>query len=102
MIVFDIEENIGGELGHPEHYSINASPSSTNFLYEDEDGYNCFWISRTSQIELIEPGLAHQQNTIQRARFQIFTLYNEKIGIIMGEEFLIQKDEHGTRAQTIG
>ena len=98
LIVFDISEFI-----QPEHYSINASPQSCDFLFEDEDGYNTFLITRTSDIDYNEtPKLNHLHKNIQKARYQIFTLYSEKVGRIQGEEFLVQKDDHGARAHTIG
>jgi len=72
-------------------------------LFEDEDGYNTFLITRTSDIDYNEnPLVAHLHKNIQKARYQIFTLYSEKVGRIQGEEFLVQKDDHGARAHTIG
>lgn len=61
-------------------------------------------ISRTSEVEDFEynPNGGKNHEDIQRARYQIFTLYSEKVGRIQGEEFLVQKDEHGARAHTIG
>jgi len=39
---------------------------------------------------------------MQRAKYQVFTLYRERIGRIQGEEFLITHTEKGTKMQTIG
>ena len=83
----------------PEHYSINASPAACDFIFEDEEGYNTFMIVRSSEFEDIKMDM---DQPVQRARYQIFTLYSEKVGRIQGEEFLVQKDSYGARAHTIG
>ena len=46
LIVFNVKE-----FDQPEHYSINASPAGCDFIFEDEDGYNTFMMTRTSEIE---------------------------------------------------
>jgi hypothetical protein len=98
LMVFDVNE-----FDKPEHYSINASPAGCDFIFEDEDGYNTFIMCRTSEIEDFEKTIGGKNHfEQQRARYQIFTLYSEKVGRIQGEEFLVEKDEHGARAHTIG
>ena len=46
LIVFDIDT-----FEQPEHYSINAAPAACDFIFEDEEGFNTFILSRTSEIE---------------------------------------------------
>lgn len=61
-------------------------------MYEDEEGYNQFHIVRTSEIEKYDVQLSEDKsNQVQRAKYQIFLLFNDKIGVIKGEEFLAIK-----------
>lgn len=46
LIVFDIDT-----FEQPEHYSINAAPAACDFIFEDEEGFNTFILTRTSEIE---------------------------------------------------
>ena len=56
LMVFNIME-----FDLPEHYSINATPAGCDFIFEDEEGYNTFMITRSSEIEVTED--------VQRARY---------------------------------
>lgn len=80
---------------------INPTPKGTDFISEDDEGYNRFMIVRSSQYEHV-PSLINKRNKIERARYQVFTIYSEKIGIFHGEEFLVERDMQGVRAHTIG
>lgn len=99
LMVFNVRD-----FDQPEHYSINPSPNSIDYIFEDEEGYNTFLMTRTSEIENFKWNISGSKSVsdIQRARYQIFTLYSEKVGRIQGEEFLVQIDEYGARAHTIG
>ena len=74
--------------------SVNPSPENVKYLYEDEQGYNTFYLSRTSDIfeseerknweEGIGPNFKRQM-----AKYQVFSLYTEKVGRFDCKEILV-------------
>jgi hypothetical protein len=76
------------------------------YIYEDDNGYNVFQLCRTSDI--IEEdifkwyskrgGLPRDMKK-QTAKYQVFSLSKEKLGIIHGLEFLISFSNQGVRLQ---
>lgn len=94
LIVYDIIANEPSEI-----ISINPSLKSFDTIYEDENGYNKFLICRTSDVEE-KPTFGG--GIYQKARYQLLTLYSEKVGRIQLEEFLISHDSKTANIQTIG
>jgi len=88
LIVYDICNN------EPTEFLAMSPPDEQKeYLYENENGYNKFMICRSSEVyeQLIGKGLISKQ-TMSKAKFQVFTLYSEKIGRLHCEEFIITHD----------
>ena len=66
-------------------------------MYEDEQGYKKFMLCRTSALSEELKGVTLFEGVIQRAKYQFFTLYQEKVGRIMCEEFLVVHEKSGAR-----
>lgn len=98
FLIYDILEN---RLSSPA--CINPARRSLKYIYEDEQGYNCFSLCRTSDVNEEESKVRPKRSGIKRqtAKYQLFMLFSEKVGIIEGQEFLITHDKE-MRLQQIG
>lgn len=67
---------------------INPVKNNKEFLYIDNDGYNCFTMSLSSNIEPILKGKG------QIVNFQIFTFFQEMCGIIDGTDIQITHNQN--------
>lgn len=79
LIVFDICNN------KPTAFmSVNPYQSSQDYLYENDNGYNKFMICRSSDMyeqQASSKILTTSQSSVHsKVKFQVFTLYSEKIG----------------------
>jgi hypothetical protein len=78
-----------------EPVCINPSEESMECLHIDDQGYNCFSICKSSKVEPDDPyegiDLSHKIPK-QNARYQVFALFSEKVGIISCDEFMISND----------
>lgn len=101
LIVFDICNN------KPTAFmSVNPYQSSQDYLYENDNGYNKFMICRSSDMyeqQASSKILTTSQSSVHsKVKFQVFTLYSEKIGRLQCEEFIISHDNHQTKVETFG
>ena len=74
--------------------SVSPSIKSQPYLYSNRD-FNCFTMCRISDV--FEEG-----RKIQRAKYQLFTIFQEKLGMLSGTEYLITYTPEKTHIQTIG
>lgn len=84
---------------------INPPKKSLKYIYEDEQGYNCFSLCRTSDVNEEDTKSLKKKfrgYKKQTSKYQLFTLLSEKVGIIMCDEFLITHDYNGSILQLIG
>lgn len=88
IIVYDF---ISGTMSQPT--CINPSEESVESLHVDQHGYNCFSIVKTSKVETEELDKDSKKIPHQQARYQIFALFQEKVGIIQVDEFMITNDQ---------
>ena len=97
MMIFDIYK---GVIAEPD--PINPSKVNQKYVYVDKQGFNCFSICRTSEIleERISDGSLLRIR--QQAKYQLQTLYTEKLGRIHCQEFLITHDNAGADQQMVG
>jgi hypothetical protein len=82
-----------------EPLCINPSEESLEHLFIDEQGYNCFSICKTSNVDTRQDSYKRVR---QKARYQIYALFSEKIGIIQCDEFYVSHDQIRTEIQAIG
>ena len=101
LIVYDIyTQQIDGSE------SINPSQSNKKYLHMDKFGFNNFSISRTTDINEEQDENAKSNGKLlkvkQQAKYQIFTLYTEKLGRYSCQEYIISHSVNGTENITIG
>lgn len=100
MLIYDMLNQL---MTAPEQ--INPSLSMQAFMFEDYFGYNNFQLCRTSDLENGEQ--KSKGLTQQRTKYQLFTFFNEKVGIIQVQEYLIthsglQNNSLGVHMSIIG
>jgi hypothetical protein len=63
---------------------INPSEESLDQLFVDDQGFNCFSICKTSEVDVENKSddSYFKKTPLQRARYQVFVLFAEKVGII--------------------
>ena len=79
------------------------------YMYENDAGFNKLQLCRTSDVfekNAFEwysnrGGLPHDMK-LQKAKYQVFTLFNEKLGAITAQEFLISYELKGPKIQIVG
>jgi len=69
---------------------INPNDANLNYLYQDDQGFNCFKIARASQLIDNSDKLESKNMTVQQIKFQVFILYVETLGRMQSQEFLIK------------
>ena len=80
FLIYDISEN---QMSKP--VCVNPPKKSMKYIYEDEQGFNCFSLCRTSDINEQESKgrkKKHADQKRQTAKYQLFLLFSEKVGII--------------------
>jgi len=90
FLIYDILENSISKSS-----CVNPPRKSMKYIYEDEQGYNCFSLCRTSDINEEESKVRRKKYgdyKKQTAKYQLFLLFSEKVGIIQTNEYLITHD----------
>jgi|TARA_B110000285_G_scaffold200246_1_gene234007 hypothetical protein len=74
------------------------------YLYENDSGWNKLQLCRTSDVYernafewYSSRGGLPRDMKLQKAKFQVFTLYNEKLGAITAQEYLVSYELKGPR-----
>ena len=94
FIIYDIAKN-SFEAIEP----INPSQQKRPYLYEDDDQFNVFVICRTSELFTDKN---EKREVRQRAKYQIYSFYEEKLGIFSVNEIIISHTNSSIYVQMIG
>ena len=93
LLVYDIFKNT-----FEINQSCNPALNCQKYLYEDDQQFNVFVLCRTTDV------FNDKDNHVkrQRAKYQIFSFYTEKLGRFEAKEVLLTHTSNSIEVQTIG